>query len=140
MGGCWQHKSGLARPEGAPMVADAVPAVRHFNRFYTRLVGALDEGHLHSSFSLAEPRVLYELAHRETPTPAAIAADLRLDAGYLSRILRGFERRGLVERGRSPSDGRRSILRLTPKGRATFEDLDARASADVGGILAPLSD
>src|SRR5919199_6739598 len=124
MGGCWQHKSGLARPEGAPMVADAVPAVRHFNRFYTRLVGALDEGHLHSSFSLAETRVLYELAHHEAPTATAIAADLRLDAGYLSRILRGFERRGLVERGRSPTDARRTIVRLTPKGQSTFADLN----------------
>ena len=122
------------------MGADAVPAVRRFNRFYTRLVGALDEGHLHSSFSLAETRVLYELAHREASTPTTIAADLRLDPGYLSRILRGFERRGLVERGRSPTDARRTVLRLTPKGRTTFGDLNTRASSDVASILAPLAD
>jgi DNA-binding MarR family transcriptional regulator/GNAT superfamily N-acetyltransferase len=121
--------------------ADAVTAVRRFNRFYTRLVGALDEGHLHSSFSLAETRVLYELANRATATtPTAIAADLRLDAGYLSRILRGFERRGLLERDRSPTDARRTVLRLTPKGRTTFEDLDTRASTDVASVLAPLAD
>jgi DNA-binding MarR family transcriptional regulator/GNAT superfamily N-acetyltransferase len=124
----------------APVVADAVAQVRRFNRFYTRLVGALDKGHLHSSFSLAETRVLYELAYGEAPTATELGRDLRLDAGYLSRMLRGFERRGLVERVRSPSDGRRNHLRLTPKGRSTFDDLNARASEAVADVLEPLAD
>jgi DNA-binding MarR family transcriptional regulator/GNAT superfamily N-acetyltransferase len=124
----------------APVVADAVAQVRRFNRFYTHLVGALDKGHLHSSFSLAETRVLYEIAHGDTPMATDLARDLRLDPGYLSRMLRGFERRGLVERVRSASDGRRNHLQLTPKGRSIFEDLDARASAAVADVLAPLVD
>jgi DNA-binding MarR family transcriptional regulator/GNAT superfamily N-acetyltransferase len=124
----------------APVVADAVAQVRRFNRFYTRLVGALDKGHLHSSFSLAETRVLYEIAHGDTPMATDLARDLRLDPGYLSRMLRGFERRGLVERVRSASDGRRNHLQLTPKGRSIFEDLDARASAAVADVLAPFVD
>lgn len=122
------------------MVADAVAQVRRFNRFYTRLVGALDEGHLHSSFSLAETRVLYELAHGEALTATELGRDLRLDAGYLSRILRGFVRRGLVERAPSPADARRSLLQLTPKGRSTFADLDARAGEVVADVLQPLVD
>ncbi|MDQ3996360.1 MAG: helix-turn-helix domain-containing GNAT family N-acetyltransferase [Gemmatimonadota bacterium] len=122
------------------MVADAVAQVRRFNRFYTRLVGALDEGHLHSSFSLAETRVLYELAHGEALTATELGRDLRLDAGYLSRILRGFVRRGLVERAPSPTDARRSLLQLTPKGRSTFDDLDTRASEVVAHVLQPLVD
>ena len=122
------------------MVADAVAQVRRFNRFYTRLVGALDEGHLHSSFSLAETRVLYELAHADGLTATQLSRDLRLDPGYLSRILRGFERRGLAERAPSPTDGRRSFLRLTPKGRSTFDDLNARASEVVADVLEPLAD
>ena len=122
------------------MVADAVAQVRCFNRFYTRLVGALDEGHLHSSFSLAETRVLYELAHADRRTATELGRDLRLDPGYLSRMLRGFERRGLVERVRSASDGRRSHLQLTRKGRSTFDDLDARASEAVAQLLEPLAD
>jgi DNA-binding MarR family transcriptional regulator/GNAT superfamily N-acetyltransferase len=124
----------------ARVVADAVAQVRRFNRFYTRLVGALDKGHLHSSFSLAETRVLYEIAHGDAPTATDLGRDLQLDAGYLSRMLRGLERRGLVERGRSPIDGRRNHLQLTPKGRSIFEDLDARASAAVADVLAPLVD
>ena len=122
------------------MVADAVARVRRFNRFYTRLVGALDKGHLHSSFSLAETRVLYELAHGEGPTATELGRDLRLDAGYLSRMLRGFERRGLVQRAPSSTDGRRAHLQLTPKGRSIFEDLNTRASEAVAGVLQPLAD
>lgn len=121
------------------MVADAVAQVRRFNRFYTRLVGALDEGHLHSSFSLAETRVLYEIAHGDRPTATDLGRDLRLDPGYLSRMLRGFERRGLVERVRSPSDGRRNHLQLSAKGRATFEDLNIRAIQAVADVLKPLA-
>jgi DNA-binding MarR family transcriptional regulator/GNAT superfamily N-acetyltransferase len=122
------------------VVADAVAQVRRFNRFYTRLVGALDEGHLDSSFSLAETRVLYELAHTDGLTATDLGRNLRLDAGYLSRLLRGFERRGLVERGKSPADARRSLLRLTQKGQATFDDLNLRATDAVAGILHPLAD
>ena len=120
------------------MVADAVTKVREFNRFYTRLVGALDEGHLHSSFSLAETRVLYEIAHTPSPTATDLARDLQLDPGYLSRMLRGFERRGLVERVRSATDARRNHLQLTPKGRSAFAELNTRASDAVAEVIAPL--
>jgi DNA-binding MarR family transcriptional regulator/GNAT superfamily N-acetyltransferase len=125
------------QPE-ARVVADAVVQVRRFNRFYTRLVGALDEGHLHSSFSLAETRVLYELAHADGLTASELGRDLRLDAGYLSRMLRGLERRGLVQRVPVETDGRRSLLRLTAKGRTTFDDLNVRASEVVAEVLEPL--
>jgi DNA-binding MarR family transcriptional regulator/GNAT superfamily N-acetyltransferase len=122
-------------------VQERVATVRRFNRFYTRRIGALDEGHLHSPFSLAAARVIYELANRTTaPTASDIARDLALDAGYLSRLIRDFQRRGLVTRTRSQSDGRESHLRLTAKGRSTFRDLDARAHDDIAALLAPLAD
>jgi DNA-binding MarR family transcriptional regulator/ribosomal protein S18 acetylase RimI-like enzyme len=127
-------------------LGERVAAVRRFNRFYTRQIGVLDEGHLQSPYSLGEVRVLYELAHRADaprgaePTTTELARELGLDAGYLSRMLRGFERRGLVERTPSTRDGRQSHLRLTAAGEAAFAELDARARDDVAALLDALPD
>jgi DNA-binding MarR family transcriptional regulator/predicted N-acetyltransferase YhbS len=115
-----------------------VDAVRRFNRFYTQKIGVLDEGLLESAWSLTQVRVLYELQHRQSPTASELCRDLGLDAGYLSRLLQGFRRRGLVERAPSPDDGRRSLLRLTRRGRTVFAPLDARARKQVAGMLALL--
>jgi DNA-binding MarR family transcriptional regulator/GNAT superfamily N-acetyltransferase len=119
---------------------DRVQAVRRFTRFYTRRLGVLEEGLLGSELTLAEARVLYELATREAPTAGAIAADLGLDPGYLSRILRRFAERGLVERARSGTDGRRHHLALTARGRETFAPLDRRSREEVSALLARLSE
>ncbi len=118
--------------------AAPVDAVRRFNRFYTRRIGVLQEGLLQSPYSLAEARVLYELAHREGPAAAELGRDLGLDAGYLSRILRGLRRRGLVDRRASEADGRRSLLGLTRRGRAAFATLDERSGREVGAMLEAL--
>ncbi|MGH9142054.1 MAG: bifunctional helix-turn-helix transcriptional regulator/GNAT family N-acetyltransferase [Vicinamibacterales bacterium] len=114
---------------------EPVDAVRAFNRFYTRQIGALGERHLQSPFSLTEMRLLYELAHREAPAAAALRRDLGLDAGYVSRILRRFESRGLVGRRSSPGDRRQSLLHLTAKGRRALAPLEARAKQDVQTLL-----
>ncbi len=115
-----------------------VDAVRRFNRFYTRRIGVLEEGLLHSPFSLSEVRVVYELAHRERPTAAALADDLRLDPGYLSRILRRFGKLGILRREPSVEDGRERLLSLTAKGRRVFDQLDARQNDQVAALLSPL--
>lgn len=119
--------------------ARRVAAVRAFNRFYTRRIGALAEGLLDSPFSLAEMRVLYELAHRRGPTATELAADLSLDAGYLSRIVNGFRRRGFVRRETSAADARRGHLQLTGRGRRAFAPYEARARREVGSMLTELS-
>ncbi len=117
-----------------------VASVRRFNRFYTQRIGALEEGLLRSAFSLTEARVLYELAHRERPTAAELARELGLDAGYLSRILGRFARRGLVRRRPSDTDARQALLELTDKGARTLGPLEARSAEDIRGVLGVLSE
>lgn len=116
-----------------------IAAVRGFNRFYTRQIGLLREGYLESPFSLTAVRVLYELAHRERTTASELARELGLDAGYLSRILRGFRKRGLIERQPSSADGRQRLVWLTAHGQEVFAPLDARSRDDIGALLGGLS-
>jgi DNA-binding MarR family transcriptional regulator/GNAT superfamily N-acetyltransferase len=115
-----------------------VNAIRAFNRFYTRKIGVVD-GMASSPFSLAEARVLYELANRRQPTATDLRKELGLDAGYMSRMLRDFERRRLVTREQSKTDERQRFLSLTRKGRSAFAPLDARSNRDVAAMLEGLS-
>ena len=117
-----------------------IAAIRRFNRFHTQKVGALDESLLKSGFSLAEARVLYEIAKRRQPTAAELAGDLRLDPGYLSRVLRSLEDRHLIRRDASATDQRQSLLSLTEAGAEAFAPLDRRSRDDVAAWLTPLGE
>ena len=117
-----------------------VAAVRRFSRFYTSVIGALHDGLLHSSFSLAEARVLYELAQHAGVTATELGRELDLDLGYLSRILQRFQRDGLLARAPSPIDRRQSLLSLTQVGHDAFAPLDARSREEMGALLAPLAE
>jgi len=115
-----------------------IAAVRRFNRFYTRQIGVLRKTYLDSPFSLAEARVLYEIGQGKALTASDIGRALGLDAGYLSRMLRNFEKRGLISRKTSAEDARQSHLALTPRGRQTFAPLEQRSQDDVAEMLAKL--
>jgi DNA-binding MarR family transcriptional regulator len=124
---------------------DRVSQVRRFNRFYTRQIGVLRRTYLGSPYSLAEMRVLYELAQSSkltgnsgTRTASDIGRTLDLDAGYLSRVLRQFEKAGLIKRTPSPEDARQSLLALTAKGVKTFAPYDQRSADVVADMLATL--
>lgn len=119
---------------------ERVDALRRFNRFYTRRIGLLNEGLLDSRFSLTQSRVLYELAHRDDLTATQLSHELGLDPGYLSRMLRSFESRGLVRRTRADDDARRSLLALTRMGRAGFAPLNRRSHRDGVATLTKLSE
>lgn len=113
----------------------AVSAVRAFNRFYTQKIGVLDEGLVQSPFSLAEARVLWELAHHREATATGLVQALGVDPGYLSRIVGGLVKRRLVTRRRSRDDQRQSLLSLTARGRSSFALLDARSARQVAQLL-----
>jgi len=121
---------------------EVVERIRRFNRFYTEHIGVVTEHLLRSNFSLTEVRILYEIAHRDSPTAATIAADLRLDRGYMSRILQRLQRQKIIERTTSREDARVSLLSLTAKGRRVFRTLDTRANEEVAELLreAPVAD
>lgn len=120
--------------------AQRIDTVRRFNRFYTRRIGVLRDGLLGSPYSLAEARLLYEIAHRDGPTAAELGRSLSLDAGYLSRLVRALERNGVVVRTRSAADSRRSHLALTAKGRRAFAMLNSRSNEEVAALLRDLPD
>lgn len=116
-----------------------VGAVRHFNRFFTRRIGVLREGLLHSPYPLTEARILFELAHEDDLTATALCSELGLDPGYLSRILARFEGKGLIDKVRSESDGRQMLLRLTAAGQDAFAVLDQRSREEAAELLSALN-
>ena len=120
-------------------LSEKVEAMRRFNRFYTKQIGVLNEGLLESPFSLAEARVIYELANRGKATATEIGNELGLDAGYLSRTMRDFEKRNLLARKPSEADARHSVLSLTARGRKEFEKLNRLSRNQIEEILNDLS-
>jgi DNA-binding MarR family transcriptional regulator/N-acetylglutamate synthase-like GNAT family acetyltransferase len=121
-----------------PVSSQQIGQVRAFNRDYTRRIGVLRDGLLDSPYSLTEVRVLYELAHRRGVGAAQLAADLDLDRGYLSRLLKRFGRAGLLRREASPADRRRQQLMLTAAGRKAFAPLERRSQQQVRQLLSGL--
>jgi DNA-binding MarR family transcriptional regulator/predicted GNAT family acetyltransferase len=120
--------------------AGRVEAMRAFTRFYTSVLEVLGEGLLHTPYSVAEARTIFELAQRDATPVADLRCELRLDAGYLSRITARLESDGLVTRRRHEGDGRRQVLGLTERGREVFATLDARSAEQVAGLLSGLDD
>lgn len=122
------------------VLARRVEAVRHFSRFYTKKIGTLNESLHQSPFSLTEARVVYELAHHDETTATELGQELGLDSGYLSRMVSRFHKEGLVEKRPSPSDGRQSLLSLTPRGETEFSKINASSRNEIGAMLATLAD
>jgi DNA-binding MarR family transcriptional regulator/GNAT superfamily N-acetyltransferase len=123
-----------------PLFEQRVSAVRRFARYYTRQIGLLQDGLLDTPYSLTQARVLYELAQQQTCTATELATALGLDHGYLSRILRGFDERGLVVKRRGVDDGRQLVLSLTTKGRLAIGKLDQLSQRETGAMLGKLGE
>ena len=119
---------------------DQIDALRAFNRLYTRELGFLGRSYLGSGLGVAEVRILYELAHGGVSTARELAGRLGLDEGYLSRTLKGFERRGWLRREPDANDARRRRLSLNDEGRRMMESLETASRDDVGARLERMRD
>ena len=121
-------------------LATRIEAVRRFNRFFTRRIGVLRGGLLHTPYSLTEARILFEISRRDGLTASDLSRELGLDPGYLSRILARLEQKGLIDKVRSETDARRRLLLLTPQGQDAFSLLDSRSREEVAEMLCELSE
>ncbi|MEX0406082.1 helix-turn-helix domain-containing GNAT family N-acetyltransferase [Aquibium sp. LZ166] len=117
---------------------EAIAGVRDFNRFYTRFLGALNEGLLRSPYSLSESRILYELGTRHSVTASQLSAELGMDPAYLSRLLKKLREADLVLASASAEDGRATVLSLSKPGREAFANLDRASHEEISNILMPL--
>jgi DNA-binding MarR family transcriptional regulator/N-acetylglutamate synthase-like GNAT family acetyltransferase len=120
------------------LTKSSIDAVRRFNRFYTRRIGVLKPGMVGSPHPLPEARVLYELGQVPQATATVLGKALGMDLGYLSRLVQGLKRRGLLQAKRAPHDGRHSFLSLTEKGRKAYTMLNTRSRDEMGAMLAPM--
>jgi DNA-binding MarR family transcriptional regulator/GNAT superfamily N-acetyltransferase len=118
---------------------ERVAAVRRFNRFYTNVLGLLQEGLLETPYSLTEARVIFELAAAGGPVDTSgLRRQLDIDPGYLSRVLAQLQQAGLITRQQSPADGRRQLVGLAGPGREAFRLLDQRSACQIHDLLSPL--
>lgn len=117
---------------------ETIESVRRFNRFHTKLVGALNEGLLSSKFPLVQVRVLYELAHGTGLAAADLVESLQVDAGYLSRMITALEKHALIEKSPDGKNAKRNILSLTDTGVQLYEKLNAASAEEVRALVEPL--
>jgi len=130
----------MTKPASTSLHLDErIAAFRGFNRFYTQKIGALENGYLQSPFSLAEARVLYEVAQRGETTASELSASLGLDMGYLSRMLSKLQEEEFIKRAPAEQDGRQRLIQVTSKGREAVQALDSRSHDQVGALLAELT-
>ena len=117
-----------------------IAKIRSFNRFYTNIIGLLEQRFLDRPYSLTESRVLYEISHMEECTAKKIRENLVIDEGYLSRIVDKFIQRGLVKKNQAPQDRRLYIIVLTEKGRREFQKLNDNSDKSISQLIEKLSD
>jgi DNA-binding MarR family transcriptional regulator len=118
---------------------DLIDRIRSFNRFYTNIIGLLDQHFLDSSFSLTEGRVLFEICNTEECSAKKIRENIVIDEGYLSRILDNFAKRGLIKKTPSANDGRLRVIVPTQKGRTEFASLNDNSNSLIAQLIEKLS-
>ena len=120
-------------------MASQVEKIRSFNRFYTRVLGLMNERLLESPLTLAEGRLLWEINSRRRCKAGDLEKLLGMDRGFLSRVLGRLEKAGLIVRRTDSQDRRVRLLSVTPRGRALLEELERRAADQIQGLVGGLS-
>ena len=123
-----------------PQAQELIEKVRSFNRFYTNIIGLLDQHFLDTPFSLTEGRVLYEIRHTEECSAKKIRENITIDEGYLSRIIDKFIKNGLITKTPSSKDRRLHIIVLTKKGQDGFSKLNENSNRLISQITEKLSE
>jgi DNA-binding MarR family transcriptional regulator len=118
---------------------ELIDRIRSFNRFYTNIIGLLDQHFLDSPFSLTEGRVLYEICNSEECSAKKIRERIVIDEGYLSRILDSFLKRSLIRKTPSPKDGRLRIIVPTERGKREFANLNDNSNRLISEMTEKLS-
>jgi DNA-binding MarR family transcriptional regulator len=121
------------------MQSKIVEEVRSFNRFYTGVLGLLDNYLQQSTYTLPEVRILFEVFHQDNITASALIQSMNMDKGYLSRILRKFEKNKLIIRKKQDNDNRVAFLTLTPRGKSEFEVLNTASHNQINNMLKKLT-
>ena len=119
---------------------ELIDKIRGFNRFYTNVIGLLDQHFLDSPFSLTEGRVLYEICNTDECSAKKIREKVLIDEGYLSRILDSFSKRGFIKRTPSKMDGRLRIIVPTEKGQKEFAALNQNSNRLISQLIGKLSE
>ena len=119
---------------------EIIEKIRSFNRFYTNIIGLLDQHFLDTPFSLTEGRVLYEISNMEECSAKKIRENIAIDEGYLSRIIDKFIEKGLIIKTPSPKDRRLHIIVLTKKGQEEFSKMNENSNRLIAQITEKLSE
>ncbi len=117
-----------------------IDKIRSFNRFYTNIIGLLDQRFLDTPYSLTEGRVLYEISQMEECSAKKIRENIAIDEGYLSRIINKFIRQGLIRKSPSPQDKRLHMILLTEKGKREFLKLNDKSNKSISQLIEKLSE
>lgn len=114
--------------------------IRSFNRFYTEEIGLLKNNFLESSYSLTDARILFEIGNNENINSQQISDNLKVDKGYLSRILKSLITKGFVFKVQSDSDKRNFNLKLSETGTSLLQNLESKSDNQVQQLIGSLNE
>ena len=118
---------------------NVIEDIRHFNRFYTNILGVLDKTVLDTGYSLTEARVIIEIGMIEQCIASNLADILEIDRSYLSRIIAKHSKDGLLVKEDSSLDNRTNLISLTSKGIELYRQMNEKSDEQIVKLLQGLT-